>query len=150
MSYGNQVDHALLDRAAIREMLMALAAARAEASPTSASREEHLERLMRQAGSELERRWLRFLAARGCRLPTEAGKLFEDAGTRPDFFYSGDMLVVYVDGPPHQFPDRAARDREQETRLEELGYLVVRFQDESEQSWESIVRLYPSVFGGGA
>jgi Protein of unknown function (DUF559) len=61
-----------------------------------------------------------------------------------------DMLVVYVDGPPHRFPDRAARDRAQQERLESLGYLVVRFEDDSEDGWERIVQRYPSVFGAGA
>ena len=147
MSYGNQTDHTLLDRIAIREVLMALAVARVETSPAEAPREEHLEKLMRQAASDLERRWLGFVSTRGYRLPSEAGKLFENAGTRPDFFYAGDMLVVYVDGPPHKFPDRAQRDRVQQARLEGLGYLVVRFDDDSEEAWEKIVRQYPSVFG---
>src|SRR5690606_30196894 len=65
MSYGNQPDHALLDRAAIRDLLMALARGRINTSPVAATRDEHLERLMRQAASELERRFLRFLATRG-------------------------------------------------------------------------------------
>ena len=147
MSYGNQPDHELLDRAAIREVLLALSSARVEASPAATSRDEHLERLMRQAGSDLERRWLRFLSARGYRLPTDAGKLFEAAGTRPDFYYEGDMLAVYVDGPPHRFPDRVARDQAQQGRLEQLGYLVVRFQEDSEGAWEPIILRYPSVFG---
>lgn len=34
----------------------------------------------------MERRRLRFLRDRNHRLPTEAGRLFEDAHTRPDFF----------------------------------------------------------------
>jgi len=150
MSYRNQPDHALLDRIAIRDVLMAFATARVDVSPTAISRDEHLEQLMRQAASELERRWLRFLAIRGYRLPTDAGKLIENAGTRPDFFYAGDMLLVYVDGPPHRFPDRAVRDRAQQTRLEDLGYLVVRFDDDSETTWESVLHRYPSVFGDGS
>jgi hypothetical protein len=151
MSYGNQPDHALLDRAAIRDILITLAGARVNTSPVAATRDEHLERLMRQAASELERRFLRFLASRGYRLPTDAGKLFPDAGTRPDFFYGGDdMLAVYVDGPPHRFPDRVQRDRAQQARLEDLGYLVVRVEDESEDAWEAVVQRYPSVFGTGS
>lgn len=151
MSYGNQPDHALLDRTAIRDILMALTVARINASPVAATRDEHLERLMRQTASELERRFLRFLASHGYRLPTDAGKLFPDAGTRPDFFYGGDdMLAVYVDGPPHRFPDRVERDRAQQARLEDLGYLVVRVEDESEEAWEAVVQRYPSVFGTGA
>jgi ATP-dependent helicase YprA (DUF1998 family)/very-short-patch-repair endonuclease len=147
MSYGNQPDHEFLDRTAIRDVLLALSSARVEASPAATSRDEHLERLMRQAGSDLERRWLRFLSTRGYRLPTDAGKLFEAAGTRPDFYYEADMLAVYVDGPPHRFPDRVTRDQAQQGKLEQLGYLVVRFQDDSEAAWEPIILRYPSVFG---
>ena len=147
MSYGNQPDHELLDRTAIRDVLLALRSARVEASPAATSRDEHLERLMRQAGSDLERRWLRYLSTRGYRLPTDAGKLFETAGTRPDFYYEADMLAVYVDGPPHRFPERVSRDQAQQGRLEQLGYLVVRFQDDSEAAWEPIILRYPSVFG---
>jgi very-short-patch-repair endonuclease len=57
------------------------------------------------------------------------------------------MLAVYVDGPPHRFPDRVTRDQAQQGRLEQLGYLVVRFQDDSEAAWETIILRYPSVFG---
>jgi len=149
MSYSNQTDHELLDRFAIRDLLLALRSAHVEVSPAATSRDEHLEQLLRQAASELERRWLRFLAARGYRLPSEAGKLFEAAGTRPDFYYDGDMLAVYVDGPPHRFPDRVTRDQAKQAKLEQLGYLVVRFQDDSEEAWEPIILKYPSVFGAG-
>jgi very-short-patch-repair endonuclease len=147
MSYGNQPDHDLLDRSAIRDVLLALSSARVETSPAATSRDEHLEGLMRQAGSDLERRWLRFLSVRGYRLPTHAGKLFEAAGTRPDFYYEDDMLAVYIDGPPHRFPDRVTRDQAQQRKLEQLGFLVVRFQDDSEVAWEPIILKYPSVFG---
>ena len=60
MSYSNQPDHEILDRAAIRDFLMTLRSARVEVSPAAASHDEHLEALMRQAGSDLERKWLRF------------------------------------------------------------------------------------------
>jgi very-short-patch-repair endonuclease len=82
---------------------------------------------------------------RGHRLPTEAGVLMERAGTRPDFVYRGENVVVYVDGPPHDFPDRAARDAEKQAALEDLGYVVLRFRHDSD--WDSLVRAYPSVFG---
>ncbi len=149
MSYGNQPDHELLDRSTIRDLLLAMRSAAVAVSPAAVSRDEHLERLMRQTASELERKWLKFLAERGYRLPTEAGKLFEAAGTRPDFYYDGDMLAVYVDGPPHRFPDRVARDQAKQAQLEQLGYLVVRFQDDTEAAWEPIIMKFPSVFGAG-
>jgi hypothetical protein len=85
---------------------------------------------------------------RGYRLPTDAGRLFEKAGTRPDFFYgSPHNLAVYVDGPPRDFPDRARRDAEKQRAMEDLGYLVLRFRHDAE--WEPIVKKYPAVFGTG-
>jgi hypothetical protein len=39
------------------------------------------------------------------------------------------------------------RDRAQQARLEDLGYLVVRVQNDSEDAWEAVVQRYPSVFG---
>ena len=150
MSYYNQPDHPLLDRQAIKDVLLDLGAASVEPSPSALSRDEHLERLMRQAGSDLERTWLQFLADRGYRLPSEAQPLFESAGTRPDFFYQDGMLAVYVDGPHHQFAARAARDAEKQKRMEDLGYIVVRFRHDDRGEWDKLIAEYPSVFGAPA
>lgn len=149
MSYGNQPDHARLDRRLILPMLEALAGAAVASSPASGHRSDHLERLERLTSSELERRFLRFLDERGYRLPTHAGVLVPEAGTRPDFLYrEGDVCVaVYIDGPHHEFSERAERDRRQEESLENLGYTVLRFRHDAE--WEAMVARYPSVFGRG-
>jgi very-short-patch-repair endonuclease len=53
--------------------------------------------------------------------------------------------VVFIDGPVHRHDDIAERDREQETRLEDLGYAVIRFGHEGD--WEATVRRYPTIFG---
>ncbi len=70
MSYTNQPDHGLLDRKLIQPVLSLLAQAHVASAPAASSRSEHLDRLLRLAGSELERAWLRFLDARDHRLPT--------------------------------------------------------------------------------
>lgn len=150
MSYYNQPDHPLLDRQAIRETLLAFSRSHVEVSPAAHSRQEHMDMLLRQAGSELERRWLRFLDARGYRLPSEAQRLFAEAGTRPDFFYADAMLAVYIDGPPHQFPERMARDKAQQERMVELGFLVARFTGDDEDAWEAVIQDYRSVFRPGS
>jgi very-short-patch-repair endonuclease len=112
------------------------------------TREQQVERLMRLAASDLERKWIAALQAQNLRLPDEAGKLYEQAGTRPDFVYTNDAVVVYVDGPPHQFPERKARDRAQQTAMEDLGFVVLRFAEE--ENWAAQFAKYPSVFGSGA
>jgi len=53
--------------------------------------------------------------------------------------------VVYVDGPPHDFPERQKRDAEVTMALEDAGYVVVRFHHEDD--WEETVSRFPSVFG---
>lgn len=144
MSYTNQRDHRYLDRQRIGDLLSTLAAAEVQGSPAPASRKEHLVALGRLAGSELEREWLKFLETGDHRLPTTAAELIEQAGTRPDFIYRG-VAAVYIDGHPHRYPDRAARDREQSERLADIGYSVIRFADETK--WGEIIARYPHVFG---
>jgi hypothetical protein len=73
--------------------------------------------LLRLAGSDLERAWLRFLDSREHTLPTGAQELIAQAGTRPDFVYASHFAVIYIDGPIHQYADRHRRDRELTERL---------------------------------
>ena len=148
MSYTNQPDHPLLDRKLVADILLRMTKASVAVAPGAQTREEAFERLLRQAGSELERKWLRFLMTGGFRLPTDAQKLFPQAGTRPDFIYAADSVVIYVDGPPHDFPDRQARDAVKQAAMEDLGYIVLRFRHDAD--WEPLLKKYPSVFGGGA
>ena len=148
MSYRNQRDHALLDRLAIRDLLLELASARVDASPTMALRDNHLEALGRLAGSDLERRWLAYLDGRGFRLPSEAQPLLKEYRTRPDFLYVREQVAVYIDGPPHDYPERQQRDAAVTTSLEDAGYVVVRFHHQD--NWDETIRRFPSVFGTDA
>jgi ATP-dependent helicase YprA (DUF1998 family)/very-short-patch-repair endonuclease len=148
MFYGNQQDHPLLDRRAIRDLLAALSRAEVRTAPSAKSRTEHLELLLRICDSELERRFLKFLESHDLRLPSHGQRMIEGAGTRPDFMYLEDRVAVYVDGPPHHDPVRAQRDRNQQTAVEDLGWQVLRFTDE--ESWQAKVAQYPSIFGRGA
>ncbi len=145
LSYTNQRDHAILDRQAIRAVLLDLTQSRVDAAPAARSRADHLDALLRQAGSDLERQWLRFLAERGLRLPSHAQSLIADCQTRPDFVYRDEQVAVYIDGPHHLFPERAARDAAQQACLEDMGYTVIRFGHTDD--WDAIITQYPYVFG---
>ena len=115
-------------------------------APAAVPRAEHLAALLRQVGSELERRWLAHLDAGDYRLPSRAQVFIEACKTRPDFYYDGDhQTAVYVDGPPHQYPERQARDAAQDECLLDQGILVVRFRAEAD--WETVVAQYPRIFG---
>ncbi len=146
MTYTNQMDHAMLDRKSIQGLLLALQSAEVESAPAGSTRTDHLEQLVRQAGSTLEEKWLRFMDERDLRLPTHAQRLVEEAGTRPDFFYGdGYDAAVYIDGPHHDYPERQRRDAGQAEAMEDLGYMVVRFGHRDD--WEEILGEYPYVFG---
>lgn len=147
MTYFNQRDHRLLDRKAIRDTLLELAAANVAAAPLAKTRVEHMEELMRLAGSELERRWLRFIDERNLRLPSRAQALVDSVGTRPDFIYDDRQIAIYVDGPIHEYPTRHERDLELARRLRAKGYAVLRFRHDDE--WATILATNPDIFGEG-
>ena len=145
MSYSNQRDHQVLDREKARDFLMSLAGAKVEASPAAIPRGEHLAKLMRLCQSNLEKNWLTFLEDRALRLPSKAQHFIEACATRPDFLYEDNQTAVYVDGPHHDHPERQARDREQTGRMEDYGYIVLRFGHRDD--WESIIAAHPNIFG---
>ncbi len=145
MHYGNQLAHRSLDRQGIKEVLMKMSQSCTVTAPGSQSRAEHLKDLNRCAGSELERRWLDHLDKRNLRLPTHAQYFVEACGTKPDFFYSDYQLAVYIDGPPHDFPDIQQRDKNLTEALEDAGFTVVRFHHRAD--WDAILARYPHIFG---
>ena len=141
MSYSNQPDHGLLDRDLAVEFL----------SPFAAGAEfladAHDARLTDEAESGLEREFLEFLREHGYRRPDRGQVFFEDARTRPDFVYDDACAVVYVDGPHHDWPDRARRDTGQSAAMRDLGYQVIRFG--YRDNWQQIAATHPAVFGPG-
>jgi very-short-patch-repair endonuclease len=145
MSYSNQLDHRLLDRTKIFDFLRALAVATVNASPVAASRADHLAHLKALCDSDLERAWLDFLDTHNFRLPDSAQHLIESCSTRPDFLYTEQGAVVYIDGPHHVFNDIVAEDRRITTCLEDAGYLVIRFADRS--TWSEIAQRHAWLFG---
>jgi very-short-patch-repair endonuclease len=122
-----------------------LATADVRTAPGAATRGEHLTQLLRLAGSDLERRWLRQLEERGLRLPTRAQALIDSCGTTPDFLYEDSQAAIYIDGPIHDFADRHARDGDKTDALEDRGYTVIRFHHDSD--WAETIARYPHVFG---
>jgi superfamily II DNA/RNA helicase/very-short-patch-repair endonuclease len=146
MSYTNQLDHSMLDRHLVRDLLMDLARARCELSPGPGPRGDHLERLLRLCSTELERRWVRFIDSRGLELPSRAQVLIEACRARPDFVYDSQMVAIFVDGPVHDYPDVASRDERAAKCLEDMGWTVVRFGPD-ESGWDKVIAQWPSVFG---
>jgi very-short-patch-repair endonuclease len=145
MSYYNQMDHRLLDRQSIKEILMELATSTALVSPQVISRAEHLQRLRNLCQSDLERAWLDYLEQHNYSLPSHAQKLIDACHTRPDFLYEKECVAIYVDGYHHLFEERRQRDNAQTECMEDMGYTVIRFGVLDD--WGQVFRKYPNVFG---
>jgi len=146
MSYYNQMDHRLLDRQSIKDILMELATSTALVSSQVISRAEHLQRLRNLCQSDLEKSWLDFLEQHNYSLPSHAQKLIDACHTRPDFLYEKDCAAIYVDGYHHLFEERRQRDNAQAECMEDMGYTVIRFGVLDD--WDQVVEKYPHVFGG--
>ncbi len=148
LSYYNQRDHRVLDRHAIRDILLAWRDGQVESSPRAMTREEHVARILRLCQSDLERRWIQFLAEGGWNLPSDAQYRLQKLRIQADFYYRDQQVVVFVDGPVHDTPERSAQDVAQVDALLDAGFpLVVRFHHAS--NWAAVLKQYPSVFGTG-
>ncbi|NCC97781.1 MAG: DUF1998 domain-containing protein, partial [Synergistales bacterium] len=145
MSYYNQRDHLLLDRKKIQEYLMALASAEIRTSSVEATRDAHLSNLLKGCESDLERKWLNLMEEHNLRLPSHGQHFIPSCGTRSDFYYDDRHVVIYIDGPHHDFKDRRARDQEQEERLEDQGFTVLRFGHQDD--WLKKIAENPHLFG---
>lgn len=149
LDYTNQRDHRLLDRHSIVDLLVELRDAAVETSPGPLSPEEHFQHMLNLCQSGLERDWLTRLRERRLRLPTSAQEYIESANVRPDFLYKkpdgGAFTAVYIDGPHHDGADRRAQDREDEDRLMNAGWHVVRFPHAAD--WDEILARHSDIFG---
>ncbi|MEV5407537.1 protein kinase [Thermopolyspora sp. NPDC052614] len=149
LTYGNQLHHDAIDRHAIRDLLLRFANAEAVTTGQGETRTEQLARLTAQSDTALEAKFITWLKERGLRLPDEAQTLVPEAHARPDYVYRlpGVNVAVFVDGPVHDLPDVAERDRDAEDRLIDLGWDVVRFPHDGD--WAAIVREFERYFGPG-
>jgi superfamily II DNA/RNA helicase/very-short-patch-repair endonuclease len=145
LSYGNQRDHRLLDRHAIKDVLLALARCTVRASASGSPADEHAETLLNRADSGLERRFVELLITQGRRLPGDTQQLIATAQCRPDFLYREQRVAVFIDGPVHDQPDKRIDDEQATARLEDAGYDVIRFHHDAD--WVSLLDAFPDVFG---
>ena len=151
LSYYNQPDHPMIDRRdeAMLDLLCRLTRGERSSLGHSASAGDDFEELNNIAGSALEKAWLRYIKDNGYRLPDRAQPYLEEFDTRPDFAYTTDQTLVYIDGPHHRGDRQQTLDAEVTRRLHDAGLTVVRF-DEDRTSWHRVVDEYAWVFGPGA
>ncbi|MGH2820058.1 MAG: helicase-related protein, partial [Actinomycetota bacterium] len=148
LSYSNQPEHGRIDRHLIGALLLRLAGCKTRSGGAGTPPEDHLGHLEALSDTDLEREWLRFVWEHEYRLPGEAQVLVTDARARPDFLYRtpGVQAAVFVDGPAHEAVAVQERDRSAQDRLEDHGWVVIRFRHG--EDWDEVARRYPSIFGG--
>jgi very-short-patch-repair endonuclease len=146
LDYGNQPDHLLLDRYLIRDLLAQLSQATCRPAGGMGSRAERMDKLRAKCDSKLEKKWLDTLDGLTLRPPSDAQHRIEGAFTDPDFFYREYNAAIYVDGPPHDTPEQIQKDEQITARLQELGYVVIRFHH-SRDDWNAVFRRHPDIFG---
>ncbi len=147
LSYTNQRDYPLLNRALVRDLLGELV--RCETYPVVKGRdyESHYRwlRALTDSRSELERRFLDHIYRTRRRLPDDAQRALEDHhGTIPDFYYEK-YVCIYCDGSVHDEPGQKAKDEKIRRELEDLGYdvIVIRYDRDLEEQ----IAARPDVFG---
>jgi superfamily II DNA/RNA helicase len=147
LAYGNQHEHASINRHLVRDLLLDLAKADVRTGAGGRSRAEQRDELSSLADSGLERAFVTWLDEHAYRLPDRAQVLVAEAQARPDLVFdlATGPVAVFVDGPVHDHATQHARDRAAQERLEDLGWMVVRVRHDD--PWESVVQRYPSVFG---
>lgn len=148
LSFRNQIEHSLIDRSKVRDLLMELTCTTTSGGGGGLDAITQHAKLDAFSGSTLEHAFLDWLSDNGYRLPDRAQVLIEEAMSKPDFVYDAGATAVFVDGPHHDGPVQAERDAKAGERLEDLGWTVVRFTHRDD--WTQVAATLPSVFGGPA
>ncbi|MFB7650801.1 MULTISPECIES: protein kinase [unclassified Streptomyces] len=161
LTYGNQLDHAQINRHAARYLLVRFASAKAEREARGESRSEQFRRLLDQtpaaataveasAATELAAQgdFLGWAKARGLSLPDEVAPFLTEANARPDFVYRlpGGNVAVFVDTAGQE--QDTLRDEEAEDRLFNASWDVVRFALDAD--WDAIAAANTRYFGTSA
>ncbi|MEV5526806.1 protein kinase domain-containing protein [Streptomyces prunicolor] len=164
LTYGNQLNHALINRHSVRDLLVRLATATARRESRGESRSEQYRRLLDhvspaeptpveavvEAAAELAAQgdFLGWAKARGLRLPDEPGSFLTEAMATPDYVYRlpGVNVAVFVDSPDKE--QDSFRDEDAEDRLFNARWDVIRFAHGAD--WDAVAAANSRYFGSPA
>ncbi|MEU5769576.1 protein kinase [Streptomyces asoensis] len=160
LTYGNQLDHAQINRHTVAGLLVRFASATAQRESRGESRSEQYRRLLAEtpaaptvveaSAAELAAQgdFLGWAKARGLRLPDDKDVFLTDANAAPDFVYRlpGANVAVFVDDPDTE--PSALRDADAEERLFDATWDVVRFPPGGD--WDAIAAANTRYFGSPA
>jgi len=148
LSYYNQMDHSLIDRQNqdLLHLLCRLSASSPKILRNISDTADSFQELLNASSSSLEKEWLDFINSYGYHLPDKAQPYLHALETRPDFAYTKNQTLIYIDGPHHQKATHKREDEIINQRLSNSGYTVIRFSTDQKE-WPSIVDQYAWVFG---
>ena len=146
LDFGNQPDHAVIDRKLIEPYLRRLVGATLQLADAPPPAGDPWHSLYSLCDSQLERRFLDTLRQHGFRRPDKAQLWIPERYSRPDFYYNEGAVCIFIDGPPHDSPEQAAEDESVRSRLVTDGYAVLVFHH-ARTDWVSLLRQHPQVFG---
>ncbi|MFI6699981.1 protein kinase [Streptomyces sp. NPDC050509] len=160
LTYGNQLNHKLINRHTVAGLLVRLASATARRASRGESRSEQYRRLLADSPAEptpveasaaelaAQGDFLGWAKARGLRLPDEPGAFLTEANATPDFTYRlpGVNVAVFVDSPAKE--QDVFRDEDAEERLFNARWDVVRFPHGGD--WDAIAKANTNYFGAAA
>ncbi|MFE3163865.1 protein kinase [Streptomyces sp. NPDC059224] len=163
LTYGNQLDHAQIDRHTVAALLVRFASSAAARASRGESRSEQYRRLLAESPADptpveasasalaelaAQGDFLGWAKARGLRLPDEKDVFLTEANAAPDFVYRlpGANVAVFVDGPDAEAD--AMRDADAEERLFDATWDVVRFPHGAD--WDAIAAANTRYFGSPA
>jgi superfamily II DNA/RNA helicase len=131
LSYSNQADHRYLDRHKVGSFLFSVSRSNAATNENEPNYDEQYRRLsgLIDPASSLERAFLDYLYKNGLRLPDHAQHTpAEGVRVQPDFYFEREGIpgvCIFIDGPPHDKPEQAERDRTLREALKDQGFRVV-------------------------
>ncbi|WP_396908660.1 DEAD/DEAH box helicase [Mycolicibacterium sp.] len=143
LSYGNQADHADIDRHVVRDLLLALASAATLPAIEEQPRDDRANAIRQQCESELERDFVELLIKHELALPDGVRQPVGPAQIRPDFVFHGEGagLAVFIEqAAPHDAADV-------EDHLIDAGWSVLRLHPG--EDWLAKVREHSYAFGEG-
>ena len=145
LSFNNQYLAPLLNRLRIRPFLLTLVKSKVERYSAGRTRDNQYRWLLERIDprSSLEREVLDLMYRKGYRLPDGAQISIPEPRCLVDFFYEPNVLV-FCDGPAHDFETKRREDEALRLELVAQGYrvIVLRYDEDLETQF----RRYPEVF----
>ena len=141
LSYGNQLDHELVDRHLICDWLLRLANSTLTPGLLPKPRTDVLTLAQSAATHAVEQQFLTFLDQQRARLPSSTHPPKTAQGLLPDFMCAEQRALIYVDGSDAQ---RCQRDNDATDLALDAGLVAIRFG--APDTWEATVHRYPQVF----